>query len=450
MTTITIPANGWQPRQYQMAAWAALESGVKRHAWVWHRRAGKDEMALHWTACSAMQRKGNYWHMLPEASQARKAMWEAVNPHTGLRRIDEVFPKEIRETTREAEMMIRFRNGSTWQLVGSDNYDSLVGSPPIGLVFSEYALADPQAWAYMRPILAENGGWAIFPYTPRGNNHGKSLFDGALDDGEWFAQRLTADDTGVFERGFLARELVEYQRENGDDEGRRIFEQEYFCSFTAAQRGAYYAETVDKARRENRITTVPWDPKVEVGTAWDLGIGDSTAIWFYQQVGAETRIIDYYENSGAGLDHYVKILREKPYTYKNIAAILPHDAEAKELGTGKSRQEVLRGLGVKSEIAPKLSVDDGINAVRMLLQECYIDKTRCHRGIECLEGYRAKYDERRRILQPTPLHDWASHGSDAMRYLAVTLRPVRIRKLTTGYNSPSRRTSSGSGALAAL
>lgn len=431
-----------------MRAWLALESGIKRHAWVWHRRAGKDEMALHWTACSAMQRKGNYWHMLPEAAQARKAMWEAVNPHTGRRRIDEVFPKELRETTREAEMMIRFKNGSTWQLVGSDNYDSLVGSPPIGLVLSEYALADPMAWAYFRPILAENGGWAIFPYTPRGNNHGKSLFDGALEDPEWFAQRLNADDTGVFNSDFLAKELVEYQRENGDDEGRRLFEQEYFCSFTAAQRGAYYAEAIEKARLDNRITDVPWEPKTEVGTAWDLGIGDSTAIWFYQQVGAETRIIDYYENSGAGLEHYVKILREKPYTYKNLAAVLPHDAEAKELGTGKSRQEVLQSLGVKSEIAPKLSVDDGINAVRMLLQVAYLDKTRCARGIECLENYRAKYDEKRRILQPTPLHDWASHGSDAMRYLAVTLRPVRIRQFTTAY--AVRRAPSSSSAVAAL
>jgi hypothetical protein len=374
-------------------------------------------------------------------------MWEAVKPHTGIRRIDEVFPKEIRETTREAEMMIRFKNGSTWQLVGSDNYDSLVGTNPVGVIMSEFSIADPTAWEYIRPILTENGGWALFIYTPRGNNHGKLLFDAAIGDDEWFAQKLTAAETGVFPADFLAKELLEYQRENGDDEGRRLFEQEYQCSFAAAQRGAYYAEIIENARSTGRIGNVPWDAKSEVGTAWDLGIGDSTAIWFFQHVGQELRLIDYYENSGAALDHYVTVLRSKPYTYKNISAILPHDAEAKELGTGKSRQEVLRSLGVKSEIAPKLSVDDGINASRMLLKTCYIDSVRCSRGIECLENYRSDYDERRKILRPTPRHDWASHGADALRYLAVTVRPPSLAQDQARY---AKRASSGGGALAAL
>lgn len=360
--------------------------------------------------------------MLPQAAQARKAMWEAVNPHTGRRRIDEVFPKELREKTREDEMMIRFINGSTWQLVGSDNFDSLVGSPPVGLVFSEYALADPRAWAYFRPILAENGGWAIFPFTPRGNNHGRQLFDAASADPEWFAQRLTADDTGVFAPDFLCRELEEYKRENGADEGERLFRQEYYCSFSAAVRGAYYASYIERARDEKRIRAVPHDPALEVGTAWDLGIGDATAIWFYQQAGREVRLIDYYEASGVGLDHYVQHMRAKPYTYKATPAILPHDAEAKELGTGKSRQEVLASLGVKSEIAPRLGMDDGINAVRMLLPLCYIDEERCARGIQCLENYRADYDERNKVLRSSPKHDWTSHCCDALRYLAVTLR----------------------------
>lgn len=431
MASIILPANDWRPRKYQEPLWKYLENGGKRAIALFHRRAGKDEIALHWTACSAMQRTGNYWHLLPQAAQARKAMWEAVNPHTGLRRIDEVFPKEIRETTREAEMMIRFVNGSTWQVVGSDNFDSLVGSPPVGIVLSEYALSDPRAWAYFRPILAENGGWAIFPYTPRGNNHGKTLFDAASANGEWFAQRLTADDTGVFTPEFLKREREDYIRENGREDGQRLFDQEYHCSFAAAVRGAYYAAYIEQARTDKRVGKVPHDPAIEVGTVWDLGIGDSTSIWFYQQVGREVRLIDYYEASGVGLDHYAKELRSKPYTYKHTAAILPHDAEAKELGTGKSRQEVLTSLGIRSEIAPKLSVDDGVNAVRMMLPMCYIDAERCQRGIECLENYRADFDERNKVLRSAPKHDWSSHGSDSLRYLAVTLKRSEARPRDT-------------------
>lgn len=428
---IELPAYGWRPRPYQEPLWRYLEGGGKRAVSLWHRRAGKDEVALHWTAIAAMERVGNYWTMLPEASQAKKAIWEAVNPNTGRRRIDDVFPHEIRDGTRENEMIIRFKNGSTWQVVGSDNFDSLVGSAPVGMTFSEYALADPRSWAMLRPILLDNGGWAIFPSTPRGNNHLKSLYDAAVSDPEWFAQRLTVNDTDRYDAAFLAKERDEYIRENGREDGQRLFDQEYHCSFAAAVRGAYYAAYIEQARTDKRVGKVPHDPAIEVGTVWDLGIGDSTAIWFYQQVGREVRLIDYYEASGVGLDHYAKELRSKPYTYKHTAAILPHDAEAKELGTGKSRQEVLTSLGIRSEIAPKLSVDDGVNAVRMMLPMCYIDAERCQRGIECLENYRADFDERNKVLRSAPKHDWSSHGSDSLRYLAVTLKRSEARPRDT-------------------
>ena len=162
----------WAPRPYQQKLWEYLKAGGTRAVACWHRRSGKDEVGLHHTACMAHRRVGNYWYMLPQYSQARKAMWDAINPHTQKRRIDEAFPQEIRRTTRDQEMQIVFKNGSTFQLVGSDNFNSLVGSPPVGLVFSEYALSDPSAWGYLRPILLENGGWAIFNSTPRGRNHG--------------------------------------------------------------------------------------------------------------------------------------------------------------------------------------------------------------------------------------------------------------------------------------
>src|SRR4051812_39424132 len=159
MPTLSLP-NNWAPRGYQKPLWNHLESGGKRAISIWHRRAGKDEVALHWTACAAMQRPGNYWHCLPTYAQSRKAIWSAVNGHTGKRRIDEAFPKEIRAATNEQEMFIRFVNGSTWTVVGSDTYDNLVGAPPVGIVFSEWSRANPAAWAYMSPILSENDGWA--------------------------------------------------------------------------------------------------------------------------------------------------------------------------------------------------------------------------------------------------------------------------------------------------
>lgn len=366
-----------------------------------------------------MQRVGVYWHMLPQADQARKAIWDAVNPDTSKRRIDEAFPREIRDSTRETDMFIRFRNGSSWQVVGSDNFNSLVGSPPIGVVFSEWSLADPQAWAYMRPILLENNGWALFIFTPRGRNHAHKTLLTAQSEPGWFGETLTVEQTRRFTAEQLAAEKRELISLYGPEFGEAAFLQEYYCSFDAAIVGAYYARLIATAEAEKRITSVPWEPGVLVHTAWDLGIGDSTAIWFCQQVGRETRLIDYYEASGVGLDHYAKILREKPYVFGEH--ILPHDAEAKELGTGKTRTETLRSLGVRGKVLPKQSVDDGINAVRMLLPKCWFDAKKCERGLEALRQYRTDFDDKLKTFKPRPLHDWTSHAADAFRYLAQGL-----------------------------
>lgn len=242
MAVIRLP-NNWAPRDYQYPLWEYLEGGGRRAVAIWHRRAGKDDVCLHWTAKAATLRVGTYWHMLPEASQARKAIWEAVNPHTGKRRIDEAFPQAIRSTTREQEMMIRLFNGSTWQVVGSDNWNSLVGSPPVGLVYSEWALADPTSWAYLRPILAENGGWVLFITTPRGDNHAKTMYELSLKSEGHFAQLLPADKTGVFTPEQLESELLEYVQEYGKTRGEALFNQEFMVSFSPAFAGkAVYPE----------------------------------------------------------------------------------------------------------------------------------------------------------------------------------------------------------------
>lgn len=415
MPTICLP-NNWTPRPYQRPLWDYLERGGKRAVAVWHRRAGKDEIALHHAAVKLHERVGNYWHMLPEASQARKAIWEAVNPHTGRRRIDEAFPKELRETTRENEMLIKFKIGSTWQVVGSDNYDSLVGAPPIGIVFSEYALANPNAWAYLRPILAENGGWAVFIYTPRGRNHGATFYESATSDKAWFAQRLKADETGVFSGEQLNRELDEYRREFGPTDGESRYRQEYLCDFNAAVVGAYYAREIQETEDQNRVTRVPREVGFDVVTAWDLGIGDSTAIWFAQIVGREIRLIDYLENSGVGLDWYVQQMRQKMYTYGDC--ILPHDAKPKQFTSGKSVEQTLRDFGLKTRVLGQSKIADGINAARVLFPKCVFDATACKRGLDALRQYRKEWDETRKVFHDRPLHDWTSHAADAFRYLA--------------------------------
>lgn len=423
---LDLPAHNWRPRKKQEAAWKALERGIKRVVLVWHRRYGKDELALHWTACSAIERIGTYWHLLPQANQSRKAIWDAVNPLTGRRRIDDAFPKELRDTTRENDMLIRFKNGSTWQVVGSDNYNALVGSPPIGVVFSEYALADPNAWAFLRPILVQNDGWAMFVSTPRGRNHLQRLYKMAVDSPDWFAELLTVKDTGALSDEAIARERKELIAERGEDEADNIINQEYFCSFDAAIPGSYYGKIIARLEKVGAITEVPYDPKLLVTTAWDIGVGDSTAIWFAQQNRhGKVRVIDYYENSGVGADHYARVLMERGYTYDEH--YLPHDANDREWGNNaNSRVETLRGLKLKRlRVLGRASIDDGINAARVLLPRCAFDAVKCERGLDALRQYQKEWDEKNRCFSLRPKHDWTSHGSDAFRYLAQGLKAPR-------------------------
>jgi hypothetical protein len=427
---ITIP-NNWTPREYQLPAWKYLEAGGKLAFLLWHRRSGKDDLALNWTASAMHRRVGTYWHMLPEAAQARKAIWEAIDSHTGIRRIDQAFPKALRETTRENEMFIKLKCGSTWQVIGSDNYDSLVGSPPIGVVGSEWALANPKAWAYLRPIMAENGGWAMFITTPRGKNHAQKMHDTLKADPSAFVQRLTALDTGVFSQEMLDRELAAYVGDYGQKDGKALFESEYMCSFDAPILGAIYPKELENAKSDERIGVVPYSPSCLVSTAWDIGWGDSTAIWFYQEIAGEFRVIDYYETRGEALTHYLSVLKSKPYDYDTLW--MPHDANNGQLSTGKSIAEQARNNGFKVRIAPKLSIEDGINASRQLLKRARIDANKCKAGIECLENYRWGWNDRLDEPKREPVHDWSSHGSDAWRSMAVSVKERQVKPVQIQY-----------------
>ncbi len=411
-----------------MPAWSYLERGGRRACLIWHRRSGKDDVALNWAAVAAHERVGEYWHLLPEASQARKAIWDAVSPHTGRRRVDQAFPREIREGTRENDMSIRFKSGSLWRVVGSDNYESLLGSTPAGVVFSEWALADPQAWAFLRPILMENNGWAIFITTPRGTNHAKKTLDLARHDPAWFAQVLNVDDTGVFTPEQLASELKEYQHDYGEEEGKALFDQEYKCSFESALIGSFYGPYLSRMAKDGRITRIPIDRTLLVHTAWDLGVTDSTAIWFIQKAGQEYRLIDYHEGAGVGLDEYARVLEEKRAKHRWVYGnhYFPHDMTVRELGNkGKSREDTMKELGFRPTIVAQHNVMDGINAVRKLLDVAWIDEDRCERGLNALRNYRREWDDRLKMFRSAALHDWSSHGSDALRTFASGFRLPR-------------------------
>lgn len=432
--------NNWTPRPDQIPLWRYLQEGGKRAVEIAHRRWGKDDIALHWTCVSAHQRIGNYWHMLPKAAQARKAIWEAVNPRTGKRRIDEAFPKCLREKTLDRDMMIKFKNGSTWQVLGSDNYDMLVGSPPVGIVFSEWALASPGAWAMLRPIVDENGGWAIFITTPRGRNHAMKSLELARSKTSWFGQVITAHKSNVFSKEQLEEIQDELRKEYGDEDGDALFEQEYLCSFNAQLLGAYYAKSLAEAEREGRIQSfVEHDPDYPVQTAWDLGLSDDTAIWFYQVIGREIRILGYYAASGKLLDHYAEVLAtfEKTMGWKywfedprEAYHWVPWDARPKTLASkGKSLLEIAwEDHELRFRVSKNLSVQDGIQSTRKMLKRAYISQQLCETGLEAARNYQREYDEDRQMYKSTPLHNWASHGADALRIMGINYAVVPGKK----------------------
>lgn len=402
--------------------WDYLEKGGRNAVGVWHRRSGKDSLMLNYTAVAAHQRKGVYWHMLPEAEQARKAVWNGID-REGRRIIDQAFPPEIRKAYDKQTMTIELKCGSMWQLVGSDNYNSLVGSNPVGVVYSEFSIANPAARDFLRPILKENGGWQSFIYTPRGKNHGYDLYQMAKSNPQWFAQILTVEDTGI-----LTPQDIQDERDSGMDED--MIRQEYYCSFEAAMRGAYYGDIFETLEKTGRICTVPYNPAIPVETWWDLGIGDSTSIWFIQKVNNEWRAIDYHEADGQGLEYYARAIFNKPYAYSRHVG--PHDLTVRELGTGKTRLEMLAALGLKMEVAPKLKIDDGIQASRQLLPLFYFDNVKCAGGVKALSQYRRDYDDKNKQFKDYPLHDWTSHAADAFRTGAV----ADGRRPATGFNRP--------------
>ena len=414
---IIIPHN-YKPRPYQMGLWDAMISEKKKRAiYVWHRRAGKDLLALNRILYSAMfEAVGTYWHIFPSYAQGAKSVWQETNSE-GRKYIDYI-PQELIAKKNEKELKITLKNGSIYQIVGSDNPDSLRGAGIKGAVFSEYAEQDPRAWGTIQPMLLENNGWAMFNFTPKGQNHAYELFKMAQKMPDvWHSEIKTAEETGVFTQQQLEQVKAEIL-----SEGKTLdfFNQEFLCSFNNPIEGAYYSKIIDDIDKQGRIGNYPYDPALPVYTFWDLGVGDATTIWFAQFIGNEVRIIDYIEDNNRGMNTYIKEVKDKPYIYEQHYA--PHDIQIREFTNGKSRLETALELGLRFMIAPKLSIEDGIDAVRAILPKCFFNEPTTRRGLLTIKNYKKEFDNKNNTFKLQPKHDWASHGADAFRYLAVSYR----------------------------
>lgn len=377
---------------------------------VAHRRAGKTVARINkliQRAAVCDKPSPRFGYLAPYFVQAKDIAWAYLKEYSA--------PiLEIGGKVNESELSVTFgHNNATIRLYGGDNAERMRGLYFDGLAADEAQDIRPSVLTQIiLPALADRQGWLDLSGTPKGwGNLLGATYQRAQHDPAWFVQVLKASQTGLIP----PEELAQLRAAMPENE----YLQEFECSFDAAITGAYYAKELQQAEEDGRLCSVPHELSVPVQTFWDLGISDSMAIWFAQVVGREVRVIDYYEASGHGFDHYAKMLRDKPYTYDRHWA--PHDIQVRELGSGKSRLETAASLGIRFDITPNIGVKDGIDALRMLLPKCWIDAKKCSLGLDALKQYREKIDKKRGISLG-PLHDWTSHAADAARYMAVAMQ----------------------------
>lgn len=431
-TTISIPYN-FEPRWYQAEAMAALDDGYKRLVLVWHRRAGKDLACLAGLVVPAMRdRVGYYLYVYPTSTLGKRAMWRGMD-NDGMKFMDRI-PKQLVRKKYEAEMLVEMDNGSLLQIIGSDKIEN-VGINPVGIVMSEYSLQMPTTWDYLRPILRFNDGWAIFNYTPRGKNHGYTLYEMAKYNPKWFVQRLTINDTELL----TDEDLNEERREGMSEE---MIQQEYYCSFDKGIEGTYYGKEIDRLELEGRVGFYPYEQDMPVHVTFDLGMNDFNALIFWQVCGREVRYIDYYQNHNQGLEFYALYMRNKPYIYGDIW--FPHDGKVRELGTGISRARRFEDLiNIAVRIVPDVGLLTGIEYGRKLFHRLFIDDIHCCRprqdatGVEkdslldCLRNYQKEWDDKREEYKDFPRKSKFNHGADTHRYVAIVVE----KELVTSNNN---------------
>ena len=412
VNTITIPYR-YKPRDYQRDLYNCLAKGYRRAVAIWHRRAGKDKTMMNIVAKEMAQRVGTYFYFLPTYTQGKKIIWNGID-RDGFRFLDHI-PPQVRTSKNNTEMRIETTWGSAFQVVGSDKIDSIVGTNPVGAVFSEYSLQDPRGWDYIRPIMLENGGWAIFNYTPRGHNHGYSMYEMALKNDNWFCEKLSIEDTGV-----LNKADIQEERESGMSE--EMIRQEYYCSFESTMPGAYFSEEINAARKQQRICPIPASDYLPVHTCWDLGVGkgDDMVIWFFQIDGFQIKFINLYWNSGKGLAFYKKRLDElaEEFGYRYGTHLAPHDVERPQHGMSevKTIKMIAHDVGIDFIKVPRVSdVRVGIEYVRSKFSSLYFDSVNCAHGVNALASYRREWDSKNGVFRLMPVHDWSSHFADALR-----------------------------------
>lgn len=422
-------------RNYQLPLWGAMfpyiedyapyapknihPDGATRVCAVWHRRAGKDKNVVNIILCKAIERSGLYLYALPTAEQARLVVWQGQDGD-GVPFISH-FPDELIADTNESRMEVELTNGSIIKLIGADNFDRKMGSNPVGMVFSEYSIQNPLAWDYFRPILTENGGWAVFIYTPRGHNHGHTLYErfkalAIQGETRFFAQLLKNSQTGA-----ISQEAIQMDIDSGMSE--EMAKQEYECDFDVFNAGVYFGKALQRAYAENRIVEyIMPDPKRKVYTFWDLGVADHSAIWFAQFTEEGVELVHYYEDRDYGMAHYIKYVRDWAQDKGVVfgAHYGPHDIAHRDWVTARTRQKVAQQeYGFRFEKTESALLSDQIEAARSLFPRVRISQSACQNGLSALSSYGKEWDSKRKVYKERPAHDWSSHGSSAFMNLAM-------------------------------
>lgn len=405
-------------RWYQEGVWDAIDTGqYKRVLYVAARRCGKDIIGWNLAIRQCIKRVCLVFYVLPTYAQARKCVFDAITMDQ-MKFLD-FLPSMLIESINQSEMKIRFKNGSILQCIGGDTYDtSLVGTNPYAVILSEYSLMPPDIFSFIRPILAANGGWCLIVGTPRGKNAMWQLFKIAQELPDWKVFVHKASEIHHIPDEVLAKERAEM------DEG--LYLQEYECSFERGISGSYYGTYLDNLKIKGQICHVPWEPGLLVYTAFDIGVNDATSIIWFSVVGDGTliRVLDCYSNTGLGLDHYVRVIQDKPYNYGKHYA--PFDIKVREWGGGAvTRYEKARQLGLEFTLVDQVPVMDGIENVWTHFNKFWIDKEKCRSLLDALENYRKEWDEQRQMYTNKPVKSWANHYADAFRYLCLAIHKTK-------------------------
>ncbi len=396
------PRDLFRPYHQRAQRWACL---------VCHRRFGKTVGCINDQVRKAVRLplpNGRLAYIAPQLNQGKDIAWAYLKRYTD----------PIRIAANEAELWVEVPNAagsvSRLRIYGADNPDRLRGGYLDDALMDEYADMAESVWGeIIRPMLADRRGTATFIGTLKGRNHLWKLYENHRDDPEWFTMIAKASETGIIPPDELAALRADMSLEE--------YEQEFECNPDAAIRGAYWGKELAQAEADGRMRAVEAAP-ASVHTVWDLGIGDSTAIWWWQAVGGEIRVLDFYENHGMGLEHYAAVVASKPWAKGHDW--VPHDAKVRELGTGRTRVETMAKLGLCPRLVPAHKLEDGINAARQTIPRMWFNMPECRDGVEGLKQYRADYDEKARVFGNKPKHDWTSHRADAFRYLCMAWREL--------------------------